>query len=59
MVSRAELVVLLTVVWNMIVKPVGMGGWFWGSIIVMLVGIAAVVAAYARNEQRVPAPATD
>ena len=59
MVSRAELAVLLTVVWNMVVKPVGMGGWFWGSIIVMLVGIAAVVAAYTRNEQRVPVPATD
>jgi uncharacterized membrane protein len=59
MVSRAELVVLLTVVWNMVVKPVGMGGWFWGSIIVMLVGVAAVIGAYSRSEQRVPAPATD
>jgi uncharacterized membrane protein len=59
MVSRAELVVLLTVIWNMVVKPVGMGGWFWGSIIVMLVGVAAVIGAYARTEQRVPAPATD
>jgi uncharacterized membrane protein len=59
MVSRAELVVLLTVVWNMVVKPVGMGGWFWGSIIVMLVGVAAVIGVYARSEQRVPLPATD
>lgn len=59
MVSRAELVVLLTVVWNMVVKPVGMGSWFWGSIIVMVVGVAAVVASYARSEQRVPAPAAD
>jgi uncharacterized membrane protein len=59
MVSRAELVVLLTVVWNMVVKPVGMGGWFWGSILVMLVGVAAVIATYVRSEQRVPAPATD
>jgi uncharacterized membrane protein len=59
MVSRAELVVLLTVVWNMVVKPVGMGGWFWGSIVVMLVGVAAVIASYARSEQRIPAPAID
>jgi hypothetical protein len=59
MVSRAELVVLLTVVWNMVVKPAGMGGWFWGSIIVMLVAVAAVIAGYVRSEQRVPAPAVD
>jgi uncharacterized membrane protein len=58
MVSRAELVVLLTVVWNMVVKPAGQGGWFWGSIVVMVVGVAAVVAAYARSEQQVPATAT-
>jgi hypothetical protein len=43
----------------MVVKPVGMGGWFWGSIIVMLVGVAAVIGVYARSEQRVPLPATD
>jgi uncharacterized membrane protein len=59
MVSRAELVVLLTVVWNMVVKPVGMGGWFWGSIVVMFVAVAAVIAGYMRSEQRVPAPAVD
>src|SRR5919205_2888970 len=28
-VSRAELVVLFGVIWNMVVKPVGQGGWFW------------------------------
>src|SRR5919204_83600 len=44
MVSRAELVVLVTVVWNMVVKPVGLDGWFWGSIVVMVVGVAALVA---------------
>src|SRR5207248_1590821 len=58
-VSRAELVVLLTVIWNMVVKPVRQDGWFWGSIAVMVVGVAAVVSAYLRGEQQVPAPATD
>lgn len=59
MVSRAELVVLVTVIWNMVVKPTGMDGWFWGSIVVMVLGVAAVVAVYARTEQQVPAPATE
>ncbi|HYY04663.1 MAG TPA: DUF2269 family protein [Gaiellaceae bacterium] len=59
MVSRAELVVLVTVVWNMVVKPVGLDGWFWGSIVVMVVGVAALVAVYARTEQQVAAPATE
>jgi uncharacterized membrane protein len=58
-VSRAELVVLLTVIWNMVVKPTGMNGWFWGSIVVMVVGVAAVVLAYTRAEEKVPAAATD
>jgi uncharacterized membrane protein len=57
--SRAELVVLLTVIWNMVVKPVGQGGWFWGSLVVMVLVIAAVIATYARAEQRVPATATE
>ena len=56
-VSRAELVVLLTVIWNMVVKPVGQGGWFWGSIVVMFVGVGVVLALYARGEQRLPATA--
>jgi uncharacterized membrane protein len=59
MVSRAELVVLLTVIWNMVVKPAGMGGWFWASIIVMLIGVAAVIGFYARGEEHVAAPVTD
>lgn len=59
MVSRVDLVVLLTVVWNMVVKPVGQNGWFWGSIVVMVVGTAAVIASYARTAQQVPAPATE
>jgi hypothetical protein len=59
MVSRAELVVLLTVIWNMVVKPVGQGGWFWGSLAVMVVLVAAVIAQYAWAEQRAPAPAIE
>ena len=61
-VSRCELVVLLTVVLNMVVKPIGQPGWFWGILVVMVLGIAAVIAAYLRSEQReqhVPAPATE
>ena len=61
-VSRCELVVLLTVVVNMVVKPIGQPGWFWGILVVMVLGIAAVIAAYLRSEQReqhVPAPATE
>ena len=49
--SRCELVVLLTVVWNMVVKPVGSPGWFWGAIVVMAVVIVAVVAGYLRGER--------
>lgn len=49
---------LVTVVWNMVVKPVGQGGWFWGSIVVMVVGVAAVLVLYARGEQRLPATAS-
>jgi uncharacterized membrane protein len=57
MVSRAELVVLLVVIWNMVVKPVGMNGWFWGSIVVMVIGVAVVVLGYLRDEGRVASPA--
>jgi uncharacterized membrane protein len=59
MVSRCELVLLLVVIWNMVVKPVGMNGWFWGSIVVMGVVIAGVIARYATTETKVAAPATD
>ena len=41
-VSRCELVVLLTVIVNMVVKPVGQNGWFWGMLAVMVLAIAAV-----------------
>lgn len=55
MISRVELVVLLAVVWNMVVKPVGQGGWFWGSLIVAAILIAAVTVAWSRSESRPPA----
>jgi uncharacterized membrane protein len=61
-VSRCELVVLLTVVWNMVVKPVGQPGWFWSMLAVMVVGIGVVLAAHYRSEQQqqqLPLPATD
>lgn len=59
MVSRAELVVLLAVVWNMVVKPTGMDGWFWSALVVMFLGVIAVVGSYLRAEQNVPVPAAD
>ena len=58
-VSRCELIVLLTVIVNMVVKPVGQNGWFWGMLVVMLLGIAAVLALYARGAQQVPISATE
>jgi uncharacterized membrane protein len=58
-VSRCELIVLLTVIVNMVVKPAGDNGWFWGLLVVMLLGIAAVLALHVRSEQQVPAPATE
>src|SRR5439155_2668957 len=57
-ISRCELIVLLTVIVNMVVKPVGQNGWFWGMLVVMVLGIAAVLAFYMRSAQQVPAPAT-
>jgi uncharacterized membrane protein len=57
-ISRCELIVLLTVIVNMVVKPVGQNGWFWGLLVVMVFGIAAVLALYMRSAQQVAAPAT-
>ncbi|TML93083.1 MAG: DUF2269 family protein [Actinobacteria bacterium] len=57
-VSRCELIVLLTVIWSMVVKPTGQPGWFWGMLAVMVLGIAAVIVFHLRTEERVPAPAT-
>ena len=58
-ISRCELIVLLIVIVNMVVKPVGQNGWFWGLLAVMVLGIAAVFALYLRGAQQVPAPATE
>jgi uncharacterized membrane protein len=58
-ISRCELVVLLTVIVNMVVKPVGQNGWFWGMLVAMLLGIAAVLAVYVRGAQQVPVPASE
>jgi uncharacterized membrane protein len=58
-ISRCELVVLLTVIVNMVVKPVGQSGWFWGMFVAMLVGISAVLAVYVRGAQQVPVPASE
>ena len=58
-VSRCELVVLLTVIVNMVVKPTGQNGWFWGLLVVMALGIAAVVASHLRGAAQVPATAAE
>jgi uncharacterized membrane protein len=60
-VSRVELVVLLTVILNMVVKPTGQPRWFWGMLVVMLLGVAAVIVTYLRGEQQhqVALPATE
>jgi uncharacterized membrane protein len=58
-ISRCELVVLLIVIVNMVVKPVGQNGWFWGLLAVMVLGIVAVLGLYMRGAQQVPSPAAD
>jgi uncharacterized membrane protein len=58
-VSRCELVILVTVIVNMVVKPTGNAGWFWGLLIAMLAGIGLVLANYLRGAQPVAAPATE
>jgi len=60
LISRVELVVLIAVIVNMVVKPSGNAGWFWGLLVAMLVGIALVVANYLRDARRpVAATATE
>jgi uncharacterized membrane protein len=59
MVSRCELVLLVGVIWNMVVKPVGQDGWFWGALVVMLVLVAAIIVSWSRAESRIPAPAVE
>jgi uncharacterized membrane protein len=60
MVSRAELVVLIAVIFTMVVKPAGNAGWFWGLLAVMLAGVAAVIGTWLLGPQRTaPTPATE
>ena len=59
LISRCELVILVTVIVNMVVKPTGNAGWFWGLLVAMLVGIGLVVANYLRGAQPVAAPAVE
>jgi uncharacterized membrane protein len=58
LISRCELVVLLTVIVNMVVKPVGNAGWFWGLLAAMVIGIAAVIFTYSSSSMRSAPPAT-
>ena len=58
-ISRAELVVLLTVLVNMVVKPAGNAGWFWGLLGVMVLGIVIVLVTYQRGEEHIAAPTTN
>jgi uncharacterized membrane protein len=58
LISRCELVVLLAVIVNMVVKPVGNAGWFWGLLVAMLAGVAAVVGIYSASSMRTAPPAT-
>jgi uncharacterized membrane protein len=59
LVSRCELVVLIAVIVNMVVKPTGNAGWFWGMIAAMLVGIGVVIALSRRGAKPVAAPAAE
>src|SRR5438045_5470717 len=59
LLSRCELVVLLTVIVNMVVKPTGNAGWFWGLLAAMVVGIAVILGTRSRGRQPVAAPATE
>jgi uncharacterized membrane protein len=59
MVSRIELVFLLAVVWNMVVKPSGSAGWFWGALVVTFVVAVGVFAQYQRSAPAVGVAATE
>jgi uncharacterized membrane protein len=54
LISRCELVVLVTVIVNMVVKPVGNAGWFWGLLAAMVVGIGLVLLAAQRSTSAMP-----
>jgi len=59
LISRCELVVLIAVIVNMVVKPAGNAGWFWGLVAAMAAGIGLVIANYRRGAEPVPATATE
>ena len=48
----------LAVIVNMVVKPVGNAGWFWGLLAVMAPGVVAVLVTYRRGEEHIAAPTT-
>ena len=51
---------LVTVIVNMVVKPAGNAGWFWGLLAFMVAGIALVLSTSVRGKQQpVAAPATE
>jgi uncharacterized membrane protein len=58
-VSRCELIVLLAVIWNMVVKPTGDPGWFWGALVVTLVAVGVVLALSMRSATPVAARAAE
>jgi uncharacterized membrane protein len=58
LISRCELVVLLAVLVNMVVKPTGNAGWFWGLLAAMVAGIVAVVATYSSSSIKTAPPET-
>jgi hypothetical protein len=60
LISRCELVVLIAVLVNMVVKPTGNAGWFWGLLVAMLAGIGVVLAtSLRRRDQPVAAAAPE
>jgi len=59
LISRCELVVVIAVIVNMVVKPAGNAGWFWGLIVAMLAGIALVIGLSLRGAKPEAAPAPE
>jgi len=59
LISRCELVILTAVTVNMVVKPTGDAGWFWGILAAMLLGLVSVVAASRSDVKQAAVPATE
>jgi len=59
LISRCELVILTAVTVNMVVKPTGNAGWFWGILAAMLLGLVAVVAASRSDVKQAAVPAAE